>query len=211
MKRRTLLQLLLSAIGTGLARIGLDAHTIARLKPHATGEGVFRAWQTAAFSAADIDRIRVLANVVLPQEIGTDGRAEAVNRFATWLREYRPAVDTDHGYGFPRLHRTGPSPAAKYPVQLDALDAAARKRGHDFKETALADQQAIVEAAIGGAKIDRLPSRPDGGHIATDLMAFFFHSVEAQDLCYRARIGRDTCRELVGSDERPSALTSREG
>ena len=192
MKRRTLLQLLVSTIGALSARIGLGA-------------------QTPSWSSVDAERIRVLADVVLPREIGSDGRARIVTNFLTWLQEYRAGVDTDHGYGFPRLRRTASSPAAKYPLQLDALEAEARKRGHEFKDSTPADQHAIVEASIAAAKIERLPSRPDGGHIATDLMAFFFHSVEANDLCYRARIGRDTCRALDGSSDRPAPLGAREG
>jgi hypothetical protein len=192
MKRRRVLQLLLTTVGGLTSRIGLRA-------------------QAVLVSGADTDRIRVLGNAVLPQEIGTEGRAQVVTSFLAWLQDYRPNVDTDHGYGFPRLRRTPPSPAAKYPAQLDALDAEARKRGQrDFKSTLRDVQQAIVEASITAAKIERLPSRPDGGHIATDLMGFFFNSVEANDLCYRARIGRDTCRTLVGSDERPAQFGPRE-
>lgn len=192
MKRRTLLQLLVSSIAALSARIGLRAQTI-------------------SLSSADAARIRVLGDVVLPQELGTEGRAQAVTSFLGWLRDYRPGADTDHGYGFPRLRRTAPSPAAKYAAQLDALELESRKRGRDFKNTARIDQQTIVEAAITAAKIERLPARPDGGHVATDLMAFFFDSVEANDLCYRARIGRDTCRTLDGSGDRPAPLGAREG
>jgi hypothetical protein len=192
MKRRTVLQLLVTTLGALASRTGLRA-------------------QAVSVSHADADRIRVLGDVVLPQEIGTERRAQVVAGFLAWLQDYRPNVDTDHGYGFPRLRRTAPSPAPKYPAQLDALDAEARKRGRaDFRDTTRDLQHAIVEASIAAAKIERLPIRPDGGHIATDLMGFFFHSVEANDLCYRVRIGRDTCRTLTGSDDRPAGLGPRE-
>ena len=61
----------------------------------------------------------------------------------------------------------------------------------------------IVEAAIAEAKIDRLPARPTGGHIAADLMGHYFNSSAASDLCYRAAIGRDACRGLPGSGINP--------
>jgi hypothetical protein len=48
-----------------------------------------------------------------------------------------------------------------------------------------------------------LPRTPDGKHVASDLMAFYFNSSEANDLCYRAHIGRDECRGLAGSDREP--------
>lgn len=187
MKRRALLQILLSFGATIPGRIGLGA-------------------QTAAPAAADIARIRTLAEVVLPAEIGAEGRTRAVDAFLVWLRDYRPGAETDHGYGFPRLRRTPASPAARYPAQLDALDADAQKRRRSFADTPRVEQQILVEAAIATAKVERLPGRPDGGHIATDLMGFFFNSIEADDLCYRAQIGRDTCRRLSGSEDRPAAL-----
>jgi hypothetical protein len=56
------------------------------------------------------------------------------------------------------------------------------------------------------AKLEDLPERPEGRHVAADLMAFFFRSSEANDLCYRAAIGRDTCRGLVDSDRAPEQL-----
>jgi hypothetical protein len=174
MKRRTLLQLLI-AITAGLPRVRLLA-------------------QAPLLTDRDQSRIRALADIVLPEELGAAGRDRVVTAFAKWLREYRPGADTEHGYGFPRLRRTPLSPAAKYPAQLAALEA----RG--------GDRRVAVQDAITAAKIERLPSRPDGGHIATDLMAFYFNSSEANDLAYRAAIGRDTCRGLAGSENRPAPL-----
>ena len=174
MKRRTLLQLLLS-LAAAVPRVRLFA-------------------QTPTLTAADQTRIRALADVVLPGELGPAGRDKVVAAFLKWVQEYRPGVDAEHGYGFPRLRRTPASPASKYPAQLAALEA----RG--------GDRRAAIEGALIEAKIDRLPGRPDGGHVASDLMAFYFNSGEASDLAYGAAIGRDTCRGLAGSDNRPAPL-----
>jgi hypothetical protein len=163
-----------------------------------------RASAQTTLTPADEARVRSVAEVVLPQEIGGPGQDAAVAAFITWLRDYRAGADTDHGYGVTRLRRLPPSPAAKYPAQLDALDAAARARGRSFADLGREDRRALVEAAITAAKIEWLPSRPDGGHVATDLLGFFFNSVEANDLCYQAAIGRDQCRTLDGSSERPA-------
>jgi hypothetical protein len=175
MKRRTLLQLFLGVIATLPAKVRLLA-------------------QPASLSSADQARLRALAEVVLPSELGADGRGRVVGQFLAWLREYRAGADTDHGYGFPRLRRTASSPIAKYSEQLAALESAPGGKAR------------AIEAAIVNAKVERLPARPDGGHIATDLMAFYFNSVEATNLAYRAAIGRDTCRGLEGSQNRPAAL-----
>jgi len=189
MKRRTLLQLL-GSLAAALPRPG-------RLFAQAPPLG-----------PSDEARLRAIAEVVLPDEIGAAGRDAAVKGFLGWVRDYRADAEADHGYGFTRLRRTGASPAANYATQLNAMDDEARKRGKSLVDLALTDRQTVIEAAIAAAKIDRLPARPDGGHIATDLMASYFRSVEANDLCYRAKIGRDTCRGLNGSVERPSPLTS---
>jgi erythromycin esterase-like protein len=158
----------------------------------------------AAMTPADEARLRAVAEVVLPQELGAPGQDATVTAFAAWLRDYRAGAETDYGYGAPRLRRLPPSPASKYPAQLDALEAAARARGRSFADLGRDDRRALVEAAIAEAKVERLPARPDGGHVATDLLGFFFNSVEANDLCYQAAIGRDQCRTLTGSSERPA-------
>ena len=189
MKRRTLLQLL-GALAAALPRPG-------RLFA-----------QSSPLGPSDEARIRAVADVVLPDEIGASGREAAVKSFLAWVRDYRADAEGDHGYGFTRPRRTGPSPAANYPAHLNALDDEARKRGRSFVDLPLAERQGVVEAAIAAAKIERLPARPDGGHIATDLMALYFRSVDANDLCYRAKIGRDTCRGLNGSTDRPAPLTT---
>jgi len=162
--------------------------------------------QPSLLRPADEVRIRALAETVLPSEIGAAGQDAAVKAFLAWVRDYRANADTDHGYGFTRIRRTGASPAAKYGAQLDALDADSRARGRSFADLPVADRRQVVEAAIAAAKIERLPGRPDGGHIATDLMGFYFRGIEANDVAYRAKIGRDLCRGLNGSTERPASL-----
>jgi hypothetical protein len=185
MKRRTLLQYFLA----GLAALPV------RLRA-----------QSPTLSPAGELKLRALADVVLPQEIGEQGRNAAVRAFLTWAREYRADVPTDYGYGFPRLRRTPPSPTTRYAAQLDALDRQARARNHSFTDLPRDERRALVEAAIADAKVERLPSRPDGGHVATDLMGFYFNSIEANDVAYRAKIGRDTCRGLAGSENKPAPL-----
>jgi hypothetical protein len=175
MKRRTLLQLFLSALAALPARLKLAA-------------------QTPALTSGDEARIHALADIVLPGELGAEGKGKVVAGFLQWLREYREGADTDHGYGFTRLRRTAASPARKYAAQLDALDA----RG--------GDRRAAVAAAIAETKIERLPSRPDGGHVATDLMSFYFNSAEAADRVYGVAIERDACRGLAGSESRPAPI-----
>jgi hypothetical protein len=153
------------------------------------------------------DRTAILlaiAEVVLPAEAS---RKDAVAAFSSWIDNYKEGADTDHGYGNTRIRATGPSPSRNYPAQIAALDAAARAKGAaNFAAAPLDERRAIVEGAIADAKIDRLPARPVGVHIATDLMGHYFNSSTAQDLCYRAVIARDACRGLAGSEQAPAPL-----
>ena len=161
------------------------------------------AGQAPALSAGDEARLRAIADVVLPGDLGTRGRAEVVDGFLRWIRNYREGAEMDHGYGFPRLRRTAASPALRYAAQLAALDRAARGRGGAFESLEVSARREVVASAIAAAKVERLPARPTGDHVATDLMAFYFNSPEANDLAYGAAIGRDQCRGLPDSDRRP--------
>jgi len=156
--------------------------------------GPLRSWaQTADFPSEQGATLRALAVLVLPSELGPEGLERTVGAFERWVRDYRPGAEMDHGYGVTRLRSKPASPAPAYLQQLRDLrlpaDTPARR--------------AAVEAALEAAKITALPQTPDGRHVASDLMAFYFRSSAANDLCYRAHIGRDECRGLAGSDREP--------
>jgi hypothetical protein len=153
--------------------------------------------------------LAAIGEAVLPSDAD---RKAAVAAFTAWIANYRQGADTDHGYGNTRVRSTGPSPARSYPAQIAALDVAAKAEGAaGFAAASLIRRRAIVEAAIADAKIERLPARPTGAHIAADLMGHYFNSPAASDLCYRAAIGRDACRGLTGSDQRPAHLPATNG
>jgi len=162
----------------------------------------------ASVPAEDFESILpAIAEVVLPSECD---RTAAVAAFASWIANYKEGADTDHGYGNTRVRATGPSPAGNYPAQVAALDAAARSLGAShFRAATLQQRRAILEAAIAQTNVQRLAARPSGAHIATDLMAHYFNSSAAADLCYRANIGRDICRGLARSDRAPAPLARR--
>jgi hypothetical protein len=158
--------------------------------------------------ALDATLLQAVADAVLPEALGDAGRRRVVTDFQRWVGQYRERADTDHGYGLTRIRATGPSPAARYPEQLAALDKAARESSlaAAFAALPVDARRSLVANALTAAKVERLPGRPSGAHVAADLMGFYFNSPAAADLCYRARIGRDTCRGLDGSDRAPEPL-----
>src|SRR5438105_2105527 len=85
--------------------------------------------QPRDLTAESIATLRAIAPTVLPSSIGAERTTATVDKFVAWTRGYREGVPTTHGYGHPRLQRTGASPVPGYNLQLTALDKAARDRG----------------------------------------------------------------------------------
>ena len=151
--------------------------------------------------------LRDVAATVLPSAIGRKGQDEAVDNFLRWIREYQEGVPLSHGYGEPRLVKTGPSPAPGYVTQLAALEQAAKARGGRFGALPIEARRALLDEAFKAAEVRNLPNRPDGKHVIADLMAHYFRGSAANDLCYNARIGRNTYRAIRVTTVRPQPLT----
>lgn len=189
MTRRTLLRWIASAAA---------AWPLVRLHVHAQG---------AELTPAQILALRDIASTVLPSVLGPGGIDQAVDAFLRWLRDYRAGVPLSHGYGHPVLVFTGPSPAGTYARQLDALAEAARARGRRFGALPLEARRGLLDDALAAAGVRSLPNRPSGAHVVSDLMAHYFRSSAAWDLCYDARIGRHTFRPIAVTTVRPQPLS----
>ena len=162
-----------------------------------------RTWaQTAGFPGDQADVLRALAATVLPSELGSEGIDRVATDFGRWVREYRAGAELDHGYGFTRIRRKGPSPAPSYLQHLAELRPA-------LLTADSAGRRAAVLSALEQAKVAELPRTPGSQHVAADLMAFYFRGSDANDLCYRAAIGRDRCRGLQGSEQPPAPLREK--
>lgn len=165
-----------------------------------------RAWaQTASFPGEREATLKELAATVLPSTLGRAGTDAVAAKFARWVREYRAGAEMQPGYGFTRVRSKGASPAPRYLEQLDQLASGALAE-HDF----IARRGRIVEA-LRAANVNDLSSIPDGNHVVSDLMSFYFSSPEANDLAYNAAIGRDQCRTLKDSGAVPAPLKGGAG
>ena len=186
MKRRALLKVLISgAASLPLLRVTLRAQQL-------TADHVFV--------------LRDIAGTVLPSAIGRKGQDEAVDNFLRWISDYKENVALSHGYGEPRLMKSGPTPAPRYATQLAALQQGAQSRGGRFGALPLEVRRELLDAAFKAADLRNLPGRPDGKHVVADLMAHYFRSSAANDLCYNARIGRNTYRAIRVTTVRPAPL-----
>ena len=150
--------------------------------------------------------LRDVAATVLPSALGRKGQDDAVDDFLRWIREYKEGVALSHGYGEPRLIKSGPSPAPGYSKQIAALQEAAKARGARFGALPIETRRELLDAAFKASDVRNLPARPDGEHVVADLMAHYFRSSAANDLCYNARIGRNTYRAIRVTTVRPARL-----
>jgi hypothetical protein len=147
-----------------------------------------------------------IAPTVLPASIGAAKVRSAVDRFVIWARGYREGVALAHGYGHPRLQKSGASPVPAYLTQLTSLEADARARGGRWSALDLETRRALLDAAFTKAGVRNLPPRPLGQHVIADLMAHYFRSSEANDFCYHAAISREVCRPIQITTRRPAVL-----
>lgn len=148
-----------------------------------------------------------LTEAVLPSEL-SEARLRAVTAgFQRWIGGYRENAEMLHGYGTSALERTRPSPATRWAAQLDALDASAQRlHRKSFAELSVPVRQQMVQRQLDALKMDRIPPIASAPHVALALLAHFYGSAEATDLCYQAAIGKQQCRPLATSSRKPLPL-----
>jgi hypothetical protein len=160
-----------------------------------------RLWaQAATFPGTREAALKELAATVLPASLGRAGTDAVAQGFIRWVREYRGGAEMQAGYGYPRVRYKPESPAARYLAQIDALAAGA------LAASDMTARRSQLAAVLAEAKIGNLPQAPDGAHIVSDLMSFYFMSSEANDRAYDAEIGKDKCRGLKTSGPVPPPL-----
>ena len=188
MKRRTFFK----SIGSSLALILLPTWARARFAGAATNQDV---------SLQDV------AMVVLPESLGPKRIAEVTIAFEQWIQGYQAGVDAGYGYGHTHPTVTGPNPSLHYAEQLKQLGADASAKGGSFAALSNQDKRAIIEAALLQAGATSIPHRPNGKHVALDLMGYFYSSSDGMDFCYNAAIREKACRGLASSVNRPAPLS----
>ena len=160
-------------------------------------------------TSLDAAVVRSIAEVVLPAELGNDGFARVSRAFATWAGGYRQGVELVHPYGSTQLRQTGESPVPRWRSQLIALDGDARVK-HQRAFTALTRDQRreIITTIFAAERSNRLPDPLQANHVSLALLAWYFATPEASDLCYDAQIGRNQCRPLINAPRQPLPLAN---
>ena len=164
--------------------------------------------------AASVDELgasqrsmRALGEVILPQELGAAGITKAVNEFERWIAGYREGAELLHGYGTSTLKWAGPTPATAWAAQLNFLDKKAqRAHGRAFADLSIEARRALVQSDLDAINADGIPPLGRAPHVALAILAHYYSSSEANDLCYMAHIGRQNCRPLAAQTRKPLPL-----
>lgn len=148
-----------------------------------------------------------LGHSLLPTELGSDNIDRVVDEFQQWLEQYSTDAELNHGYGTSEIDYTPGDPTSRWQEQLDGLNAEAQRRfGASFVDLDADVRRGIIRQQIADDRLDRLPRAYRARHIAVGLLAYFYATPEATDLCYKAAIGKNKCRPLRRSPDEPISL-----
>jgi hypothetical protein len=170
----------------------------------ASGRAAASAETSARDTVFPAPLLAALGEALLPAELGGAGLEAALQRFVAWVQGYRVGAELNHAYPAAAVARLLELPLRAWQQQLAALDTAARiEAPGGFVALDRAARQLLITTALPEAPGEVLPPPAEAAHIATALLAHFYQSPQATDLCYRAAIGRLQCRPLDGAVPRP--------
>ena len=149
-----------------------------------------------------------LATAILPSELGPDGARRVADGLQKWVAGYRPGAELNHGYGSARIRTTGADPSTRWALQLRSLETDARRvHSAGFASLSADQRRALVRTQFVAERATAIPGdTASAGHVALALLAFFYGSPEATDLCYEASITPTACRPLQQVTQRPLPL-----
>lgn len=169
------------------------------------GDGLARATGTSPVPLPD-ETLRAVSEAVLPDELGDDGRERAVRAFERWSEGLEPVAELSHPYLIPEIRYSGPDPRPGWAAQLEGLEKeCASRHGATLSDLDVSGRRALIARALGDAGTELGPPQ-EADHVALALIAHFFGSPVATDLCYGRGIRRQLCRTLEGAEDEPAPL-----
>ena len=155
----------------------------------------------------DDELLHALGEAVLPTELDAAALTRVIGDFQTWLEAYEPDAELNHGYGTGEIGYTPDDPAPRWESQLRALDSEAQRRlGRAFVVADVEARREILRAQLANDDTSRLPRAHTARHVAIGLLAYYYGTPEATDLCYGRAIGKNDCRPLAKSPDEPAPL-----
>lgn len=152
--------------------------------------------------------LRAVAEAVLPAEIGGEGLERAVGGFERWSAGLEPVAELSHPYLVPETRYSGPDPRPGWAAQLQGLEKECGIRyGRTLGRVDVSERRRLLAGPLGQAG-PGLDSPAAASHIAVALMAHFFTSPAATDLCHGRIIAKQQCRGLDGALAEPRVVGS---
>ncbi len=169
------------------------------------GDALSRPTGAAAVHLPD-ETLRAVAETVLPDELGDDGRERAVRAFERWSEALEPVSELSHPYLVPEIRYSGPDPRPGWAAQLEGLEKECEsRRGVSLSELDVPGRRGLLARPLGEAGPD-LGAPQNADHVAVALLAHFFGSAIATDLCYGRAIRKELCRSIEGAEDEPAPL-----
>jgi len=164
--------------------------------------------QTPAAPVGRPETLAALAGIVLPAvSLGEEGVRRVVEGFRKWLDELEPVAELDHAYiSTDEILYGPPDPEPLWTAQLEALELEAEKR-HEASFAAIPreEQEALLRRHLPPNPGAALPDPARAPHVALGLLAYFYQTSEANDLCYERAIEKTTCRGVESGAVEPPA------
>ena len=160
----------------------------------------------AAPASLPANTLRAVAEAVLPDELGDDGRERAVRAFERWSEALEPVAELSHPYLVPEIRYSGPDPRPGWAAQLEGLEKECRSRhALSLSDLDVPGRRELLARPLGEAGPE--PGAPQhADHVALALIAHFFGSPIATDLCYGRAIRKELCRSIEGAEDEPAPL-----
>lgn len=155
--------------------------------------------------------LAAVGRLVLPStELGEAGVDRVLQGFQKWLDELQPVAELAHVYIYTDEIQYGPAhPGPLFRAQLEALELLAdQDKGASFTELSREEQEEILRRQLPRDLPAGLPDAARAPHVAVGLLAYFYDTSEANDLCYQAAIESQTCRGLESSSSEPEPKRS---
>jgi hypothetical protein len=167
--------------------------------------------ETTRAPTAESQTLAALAGIVLPAaSLGEVGVRRVVEGFRKWLDELEPVAELDHAYISTDEILYGPAdPEPLWTAQLEALELEAEKRHEaSFAVIPREEQEALLRRQLSPYPDAALPDPARAPHVALGLLAYFYQTSEANDLCYEKAIEKTTCRGVESGAVEPPARRS---
>ena len=193
---------ILAAGSTAAASVGCDTFPGTGNGASSDGSRSDSASRSTGLTTANLES---LAEAVLPESLGAEGRRAATTAFVSWIDGYRPVAEEMHGYGYADVRYLPADPAPAWRAQLDALDLLSQQtRRASFTALPLNARREVVTMALrrerGG---DRLPAPLAATHVAIALLSHWASGPAAWNMALGADVSPGVCRPLGDALRKP--------